>query len=108
MNSNRHKSPRASFPFNVNGIPSGWQEHSSSFFRTTIENNEHHGVEIIASSRAIAEEHASSSSKDITQDIDITFQSDNHKVPERNCVPASLATTQTSATAGFMRDLCCE
>jgi hypothetical protein len=23
MNSNTHKSPRASFPFNVNGIPSG-------------------------------------------------------------------------------------
>uniref|UniRef100_A0A0A9D772 Uncharacterized protein n=1 Tax=Arundo donax TaxID=35708 RepID=A0A0A9D772_ARUDO len=37
--------------------------------RTAIENNEQHEAEI-ASSRAVAEEHASNSSKDITQDID--------------------------------------
>nr|CAB3483808.1 unnamed protein product [Digitaria exilis] len=39
------------------------------FFRTAAENNEQHEVEI-ASSRAVAEEHASNSTKDITQDID--------------------------------------
>lgn len=36
------------------------------------ENNEQHEVEI-ASSRAVAEEHASNSSKDITHYIDSTF-----------------------------------
>ncbi|KAK8451674.1 hypothetical protein SEVIR_6G249100v4 [Setaria viridis] len=47
--------------------------------RMAVENNEQHEVEI-ASSRTMAEEHASNSSKDITQDIDSTFlvtQSDN-------------------------------
>ncbi|RCV38270.1 hypothetical protein SETIT_8G129000v2 [Setaria italica] len=66
--------------------------------RMAVENNEQHEVEI-ASSRAMAEEHASNSSKDITQDIDSSFlvtQSDNQKVIERNVVHASPATAQTN------------
>jgi kinesin family protein 11 len=42
------------------------------FFRTAIENNEQHEVEV-ASSRAVAEEDASNSSKDIAQGIESTF-----------------------------------
>jgi hypothetical protein len=42
------------------------------FFRTAIENNEQHEVEI-ASSRAVAEEDASNNSNDIAQGIESTF-----------------------------------
>jgi len=42
------------------------------FFRTAIENNEQHEVEV-ASSRAVAEEDASNSGKDIAQGIESTF-----------------------------------
>jgi len=42
------------------------------FFRTAIENNEQHEVEV-ASSRAVAEEDASKTSKDIAQGVESTF-----------------------------------
>jgi hypothetical protein len=44
----------------------------SGYFRAAIENNEQHEAEI-ASSRALAEEQASNSSKEILQDIDSNF-----------------------------------
>jgi hypothetical protein len=42
------------------------------FFRTAIENNEQHEVEV-ASSRAVAEEDTTNSSKDIAQGVESTF-----------------------------------
>ncbi|CAO2207584.1 unnamed protein product [Urochloa humidicola] len=53
----------------VNDLSKKHVSEVEALIRTAVENNEQHEVEI-ASSRAAAEEHASNSSKSITQDID--------------------------------------